>query len=113
MAKTREEQIQAITDELKKYTKDINDDLVAAMVKTYSLVLSKPNAQLVACGEEAELQTVKSNFMKKKLGLTTSDEEMDAQIKSVCETMKASKRKNRVVFYYLLVKETGKESVFI
>lgn len=98
--------------DVKKYSKT-NEDLVAAMLKTYRLVLSKSDTRLVACGDPAELQRVKKNFLQKKLGLKKSDAELDALIADTCEKMKASRQKNRLTFYYLLVEATGKQGVFI
>ena len=98
--------------DVKKYSKT-NEDLVAAMLKTYRLVLSKPDTRLVACGDPAELERVKKNFLQKKLGLKKSDAELDSLIADTCEKMKASRQKNRLTFYYLLVEATGKQSVFI
>ena len=98
--------------DVKKYSKT-NEDLVAAMLKTYRLVLSKPDTRLVACSDPDELARVKKNFLQKKLGLKKSDAELDALLADTCEKMKASRQKNRLTFYYLLVEATGKEKVFL
>ena len=87
-------------------------DLVTAMLKTYRLVLSKPDTRLVACSDPDELATVKKNFLQKKLGLKQSDQALDALIAKVCEKMKDSRQKNRLTFYYLLVEETDSQGVF-
>jgi len=48
----------------------------------------------------------------KKLGLDDSPE-LDDAIKKVCETMGSSNRnKYRALFYALLAKEMGKESIY-
>jgi len=49
--------------------------------------------------------------MAKKLEITDKDDAM-AKVKAVCETMKPTRMKNRVTFYYLLAKNEGKLSVF-
>jgi len=97
--------------DIDKYSK-ADHDLVTSMLKTYRLVLSKPDTRLVACGDPKELQTVKKNFLQKKLGLTDSDEALDALLEKVCQQMKASRQKNRLTFYYLLVEATGSQAVF-
>ncbi|MCP4008583.1 MAG: DUF2853 family protein [Proteobacteria bacterium] len=108
-----------MSDKLKKCCDDItkyngaNPELVAAMMKTYQLVLSKPDTRMVACSDPAELETVKKNFLIKKLGLKKSDEELDALIADACQKMKASRQKNRLTFYYLLVEATNTQSVFV
>lgn len=107
-----------MTDMLEKCCDDINkystadQALVASMLKSYRLVLTKADTRLVACSDPAELETVKKNFLQKKLGLKNSDAELDALIAGVCEKMQASNQKNRLTFYYLLVEATGSQGVF-
>ena len=70
------------------------------------------DASTVAGSQEAELETVKNNFLIKKLGLADSPALMDA-INSVLETYGRSERnKYRVVVYYMLTKHFGKEAVY-
>lgn len=70
------------------------------------------DASTVAAGQAAELETVKTNFLVKKLGLADSPALMDA-INSVIDTYGRSERnKYRAVVYYMLVKHFGKESVY-
>jgi hypothetical protein len=45
--------------------------------------------------------------------LDKTDAELDALIAAVCEKMKATRQKNRLTFYYLLVEATNSQSVFI
>jgi len=98
-------------EDVKKYAKKaVNEKAVEGMVKTYRLVLSKPDTRYVACSDKAELETVRKNFLEKKLGLTGDD--LDASIKTVCETMKASRSKSRLTFYYLLAEHHGKLDSF-
>ncbi len=70
------------------------------------------DASTVAATQASELETVKDNFLVKKLGLADGPALMDA-IKSVLETYGMSERnKYRAVVYYMLVKHFGKESVY-
>ena len=70
------------------------------------------DASTVAGSDEAELETVKKNFLMKKLGLADSDDLM-AAIKKVCNDYGSSNRsKYRAVVYYALVKHFGKEAVY-
>ena len=58
------------------------------------------------------LETVKKNFLMKKLGLSDGPELMDA-IHAVIERYgKSEKNKHRAVVYYQLAKHFGKESVY-
>lgn len=93
--------------DIKKYTtKPINETAVARLVKTYQLVLSRPDAKYVACSDPVELGRVRDNFLKKKLKLESGD--LDGAIKAVCETMKADRTKSRLTFYYLLAERFDK-----
>ena len=70
------------------------------------------DASTVAASQEGELETVKENFLIKKLGLADSPALMEA-IDSVIETYgKSNRNKYRAVVYYLLTKHFGKEAVY-
>lgn len=70
------------------------------------------DASTVSGSSESELQTVKTNFLIKKLGLKDGPE-LDKGIASVIETYgKSNRNKYRAVLYYLLVKHFKKESVY-
>jgi hypothetical protein len=70
------------------------------------------DAETVAASQESELETVKNNFLIKKLGLPDSPKLMEA-INSVVETYgKSERNKYRVVVYYMLTKHFGKEAVY-
>jgi hypothetical protein len=66
----------------------------------------------VAGSDKTELETVKNNFLIRKLGLADGPQLMDA-INAVIETYGRSERnKYRAVVYYMLTKHFGKESVY-
>ena len=70
------------------------------------------DASTVASSQQAELETVKDNFLIKKLGLADGPQLMEA-INSVLDTYGRSERnKYRAVVYYMLTKHFGKESVY-
>ena len=70
------------------------------------------DAETVASSQPGELETVKNNFLIKKLGLKDGPELMEA-IESVIETYGRSERnKYRPVVYYMLTKHFGKEAVY-
>jgi ethanolamine utilization microcompartment shell protein EutS len=70
------------------------------------------DASTVASSQPAELETVKANFLIKKLGLSDSAD-LDGAIASVIETYgKSERNKYRAVVYYMLTKHFGKESVY-
>lgn len=70
------------------------------------------DASTVAASQDSELETVKNNFLVKKLGLADGPQLMEA-IKSVIDTYGQSERnKYRAVIYYMLTKHFGKESIY-
>ncbi len=70
------------------------------------------DASTVAGSQESELETVKNNFLVKKLGLPDGPSLMDA-IREVIDIYGQSERnKYRAVVYYMLTKHFGKESVY-
>jgi len=70
------------------------------------------DAATVAASQPDELETVKNNFLIKKLGLADSPALMDA-IQEVLEAYGISERnKYRAVVYYMLTRHFGKESAY-
>ena len=70
------------------------------------------DAETVAASQPSELETVKTNFLMKKLGLADGPE-LDAALSAVIETYgKSERNKYRPVIYYLLTKHFGKEAVY-
>ncbi|MBJ2173027.1 DUF2853 family protein [Aureibaculum sp. A20] len=79
------------------------DDLVSRM----RLIVSNKDAILVSGTDPKELETVRKNFVVKKLGVDDK-EKGEAAVKKVAEKMSGIKQKNRVAFYYMVQKELGK-----
>ncbi|NUB45315.1 DUF2853 family protein [Fertoebacter nigrum] len=70
------------------------------------------DSETVASSDQSELETVKNNFLVKKLGLDDGPDLM-AAINAVIETYgKSDRNKYRAVIYYMLVKHFGKEAVY-
>ena len=92
---------------------DLSEELISKATEDLVPSIYKQDAETVSCSDSAELDTVKKNFLENKLGLTSDDATFDAAIKKVCEAMGTSNRhKYRALFYALLAKEFGKESVY-
>jgi hypothetical protein len=108
-------------DELiEKYAADIKDkfgenpdmDLLTKVAIGLGPAIYNLDASKVSGSDEKELDTVKNNFLIKKLGLSDGPELMNA-INSVIEKYgKSEKNKHRAVIYYQLAKHFGKESVY-
>ncbi|WP_102106651.1 DUF2853 family protein [Oceaniglobus roseus] len=70
------------------------------------------DAATIAATQPGELETVKNNFLIRKLALPDSPDLMEA-IHKVIEIYGTSERnKYRAVVYYMLTKHFGKESVY-
>lgn len=109
----REELIQKYTTDLKeKCGITANAELLTKITIACGPSIYKDDASTVASSQQSELDTVKNNFLIKKLGLkdgplltTGIDEVMEKYGKS-------NKHKYRAVVYYLLTVHFKKESVF-
>jgi hypothetical protein len=98
--------------DIKKYAPDADDAVIAKLLSTYRLALGNKDSAYVAASDPAELETVRKNFLKGKLGLTDDDAALDAAIKDVTTLMKADRLKSRATVYYLLAAKFGKLDVF-
>ena len=109
----RDELIAKYAEDLKgKCGLDPDMDLLTKVTIGCGPAIYDADASTVAASQEAELETVKNNFLVKKLGLSDGPELMEAINKAV-ETYGMSERnKYRAVVYYMLTKHFGKESVY-
>lgn len=87
-------------------------DLLTKVTIACGPAIYNADASTVASGQTAELETVKENFLIKKLGLSDGPELMGG-IQKVLETYgRAERNKYRAVVYYMLAKHFGKEAVY-
>ena len=70
------------------------------------------DASTVAGSQPAELETVKKNFLIKKLGLADGPELMEVINKVIEIYGKSERNKYRAVVYYILTKHFGKDAVY-
>ena len=86
--------------------------LLKAVTKGLGPSIYKRDAETVSGSDAKELETVKKNFLIKKLGLADGPK-LDAAINKVIEAIGKSERsKYRAVVYYMLAVEFGKQSVY-
>ena len=108
-----QEKIDLYTESAEKLGIEINAELFKLVAKGLGPSIYKEDAELVSSSNKEELETVKKNFLIKKLGLEENEEVFDAAIAKVIDTLgSGNKKKYRALFYYLLVKETGSEAVY-
>ncbi len=109
----RDELIAKYAEDLKsKCGMDADMDLLTKVTIGCGPAIYDADASTVAATQEGELETVKNNFLIKKLGLSDGPELMEG-INKVLETYGMSERnKYRAVVYYMLTKHFGKESAY-
>ncbi len=109
----RDDLIARYADDLKNkcgMTPDM--DLLTKVTIGCGPAIYNADASTVAGSQPSEIETVKANFLMKKLGLKDSPE-LDTAIKSVLDTYGQSERnKYRAVVYYMLTKHFGKEAIY-
>jgi hypothetical protein len=98
--------------DVRKYAPNADSKVIAAIVRYCGIALQDRDASLVALMDEAEVARVRDNFLRKKLGLTIPEPDLDRAIDEVGDRMRAERMKNRVTVYYLLAERFGKLSVF-
>ena len=107
----KEAKIALYTKDIKKHYSEVDEAFLAIIVKNLGPSIYRKDAELVSCSDPKELDTVRRNFLVKKLGLELSKEELDAVIQEVCQELKSTRTKYRATFYYRLAQKFKKESV--
>jgi hypothetical protein len=109
----RDELIAKYADDLKSKCKMVPDmALLTKVTIGCGPAIYNADSATVAGSDASELETVKKNFLMKKLGLADGPKLMEA-INSVIDTYGRSERqKYRAVIYYMLVKHFGKEAAY-
>jgi len=97
---------------IKNYVTDVDEGVVNGIVKHLGIALQSKDASLVSCSDPSELERVRNSFLKKKLGRTESDDELDQAIADVCKKMSGERNKSRVTIYYLLTVNYNQQSLF-
>lgn len=83
---------------------NIDNELLDTLVGRLRLIVDNKDALLVSGSDPSELETVRKNFVVKKLGIEDKDKAMGA-INEVVNEMKNIKMKNRAAFYYMVQKK--------
>ncbi|MCH9812645.1 MAG: DUF2853 family protein [Epsilonproteobacteria bacterium] len=108
----RAAKIKLYTEDVKKHYGSVDAEFLEIVVKNLGPSIYKKDAESVSCTDPKELDTVRKNFLIKKLGFTKEEKEMlNGEIAKVCETMKGTRIKYRATFYYILAKNLKKESM--
>jgi small subunit ribosomal protein S1 len=107
-----QEKIELYTSEAEKLGLGLNAELLATVTKGLGPSIYKEDAEKVSSSDKKELETVKKNFLIKKLGLEDS-EKLDEAIEAAIEKIgKSNRNKYRAIFYTILVEELGAQSFY-
>lgn len=110
--KTDERVGKYIQDFKEKIGENPDVNLLRNITEYLGAVVFRDDAETVAATEKSELDTIKTNFLVKKLELP-NDEQLDVGLNAMLEKYgKSNRNKYRVVLYYLLTQYFEKEEVF-
>ncbi len=107
-------------DLIEKYASDLKTkcsmtadiDLLTKITIGCGPSIYNADAETVSGSDQSELDTVKKNFLVKKLGLA-DNAKLDEALAKVMEIYgKSNRNKYRVVVYYMLTKHFGKDAVY-
>ena len=108
-----DELIARYADDLKnKCGMDPDMDLLTKVTIGCGPSIYDADASTVAATQEGEIETVKNNFLIKKLGLADGPALDEAINKAIDTYGRSDRNKYRAVIYYMLTKHFGKESVY-
>ncbi|MGB3776078.1 MAG: DUF2853 family protein [Leeuwenhoekiella sp.] len=107
-------------DLIAKYAKDLKEklnvdpdmDLLTKVTIGCGPSIYNSDAETISASSKEELETVKKNFLIKKLGMEDSPKLMEGLNKVMEQYGKSNRNKYRAVVYYLLTKHFKKESYF-
>ena len=98
--------------QMKEQKIKVDRELLEAIGKSLGPSLYNRDASLVAAAQKSELETIKKNYLIKKLGCEDGPQLDKAIDKAIDKIGRSRRNKMRPVFYYLLVKNLKKESVY-
>jgi Protein of unknown function (DUF2853) len=109
----RDDLIEKYASDLKTKCNMIADmDLLTKITIGCGPSIYNADAATVSGSDQSELDTVKKNFLVKKLGLA-DNAKLDEALAKVMEIYgKSNRNKYRPVVYYMLTKHFGKEAVY-
>ena len=91
---------------------DLDPDLLRKVTRACGPSIYSRDSETIATSQPKEMETVKNNFLIKKLGLSEGAD-LDAGLDAVMEKYgKSDRAKYRAVIYYMLTKHFGKEAVY-
>lgn len=109
----RDELIEKYAEDLKKKCKMEPDmDLLKKVTIACGPSIYNADSSTVSSSDKGEMETVRNNFIGKKLGVTDDVAAEKALADAIKTYGKSNRNKYRAVIYYILTKNLGKEAVF-
>ena len=113
MASKLDEKVGKYIDDYKsKIGDDLDVDLLRKVTRGCGPTIYNRDSETVSGGDPQEMERVSKNFVMKKLGVDDEAKAKDAVDSALERYGKSNRTKYRAVFYYLIVKELGKEGVY-
>ena len=109
----RDELIAKYADDLRnKCGWDVDMEMLRKVTIACGPSIYNPDASTIAATQEHELETVKNNFLIKKLGLEDTPDLM-VQLNDIIDTYgRSDPNKYRAVIYYMLAKRFQKDHIY-
>ncbi|MFP4252498.1 MAG: DUF2853 family protein [Guyparkeria sp.] len=110
---SRDELVEKYAQEIReKFGETPDRDLLERVVAGLGPAVYNADASIVAASDSGEVESIKTHFLVKKLGLTDGPE-LDAALNQVFDQYGRSNRhKYRAVVYYLLTRHFGREAAY-
>lgn len=107
-----DELVEVYQAENKKHKLGLTKDLIGKVAKSLGPSIYRADASKVSGSDPKELNTVKKNYLIKKLGLE-DNEKLDAGIAKVMDKLgKSNRNKYRVLVYAMLAKHFKKTDIY-
>ena len=84
--------------DVRKYTSTVNEGAIGGIVKHIGIAARSRDGSVVSCSDKSERDRVRDSFLKKHLGRTEADADLDKAVQDVCQRMSADHTKSRVTF---------------
>ena len=91
---------------------DCDENLLKSICKSLGPSIYNKDSLLVAAGDKGEMDNIKERLIAKKLGVEDGAAASAAIAHAIDKIGSSNRQKLRPVFYYLIVKNLGKESVY-
>lgn len=91
---------------------DLDTDLLRKVTQGCGPSIYSSDSETIAASQPKEMDTVKNNFLIKKLGLSDGPQLQEGMDTVLENYGKSDRNKYRAVIYYMLTKHFGKESVY-